>query len=182
MPLRSSVYTITRSLQTRSVNSLLQHTGKCHQAAIILLLGSIVMCWGFLCNVEAWSNVWNHAWPLRAAVLRSNGHARIKTKTVGEQRIHVGNYYYERFFSPRNSKHFHQRSEAVAVASFLLRLTECISEWVSEWVSQWVSGLGSRKFANKLFATFWIALKTHLSLFMSDQYYQVTMNDSWRWA
>ena len=43
-------------------------------------------------------------------------------------------------FSPRNSKHFCQRSKAVAVASFPLRLTEHISEW-------WVSEQGSRKFA-----------------------------------
>ena len=49
---------------------------------------------------------------------------RIKAKTVRDQCIHVG----MKGFSPRNSKHFHQRSEAVAIASFLLRLTECISE------------------------------------------------------
>ena len=34
------------------------------------------------------------------------------------------------------------------------------------------------KFCRNSFVAFWTALKTHLGLFMPDQYYQVVVNDS----
>jgi len=55
-----------------------------------------------------------------------------------------------------------------------------------DWTHQSVSNKAVENLLNlnilKFFVAFWIALKTHLGLFIPDQYYQVAMNDSWRWA
>ena len=57
-PFSSSVYTITGSFKTHSVDSLLQHTAKNHQAAII----ASVMCWGkLLCDEGSLMDA-NHPW------------------------------------------------------------------------------------------------------------------------
>ena len=55
------------------------------------------------------------------------------------------------------------------------------SEWVSEWASEWVTSLKWKLHRNS-FGAVWIALKTYLGLFMPDQYYQVAVNDSWKWT
>ena len=59
---------------------------------------------------------------------------RIKAKRTEHTHRH---FILWKVFSPQNSKHFRQRSKAATVASFLLCLTEHISELVSELVSDW---------------------------------------------
>jgi len=58
-PFRLSAYTITGSAKTRSIDSLLQNTGKHHYTAII----EIAMYNGAHYHVirEAWRDVWNRA-------------------------------------------------------------------------------------------------------------------------